>query len=1406
MRLLKDISSFLILTALVGLSLSSHAQNMSINNSGALPDGSAMLDVSDTASGFLMPRMTSSQRSAIVNPANGLLIFQTDTNRGVWMFDSVTSAWQKMINALDTTNVTIDTLSENHLSARINNNGTTATVAGSNANFISSVTRLSSGLVRVRFVSGTFSAEPAITATVIGNYINSTSANAHTVSLDSVDFETIGSASNFDTDFYIKFSRQGSDYTVNTTGGSGSSGPDTTYSILGLPVGTILPFGGDTSSIPNGYLLCNGMSLDTGQFSGLFAAIDYSWGGAGANFNIPDLRGRFIRGTDLGAGNDPDASSRIVTNTGGNTGDAVGTLQDHELENHTHSFARSAGGSGSSTGTIRDNVYNNITTEFWGATGGNETRPVNVNVNYIICYDSEIASQGGTSSAGTLTQSLSFASPNLSISGGNTVDLSALNYEDHSLPDTLGIHLMTGDLIPNGNWILGDGDPNEGIYLNFSGDVGLNTGTPVTTLHVYDDTQSRIRVTSADSTWTGIEMKNNEADFRIYSDRFKRLLFRDHSGTTNLTRMVIDSNGRVGIGSTVPTSKLQVDGDFTLIGNDTSRIFNLETANREILGIRGKSTVTDGAGINVYGGNDLLYPRATRFLSGGSSNASMWIDSAENVAIGNQVPTERLDVAGNVKADSLIIYDGTNAPSSGDVLTAVDANGRAYWSPASSLTPGLSQVLAVDSSANGRGMRDLGPVAIGGADVVSEQLTVHGDTINAITLEQTDNLSNSHGISWQNAANSYTWAISREDAGSNNADLVFRGGNTPTNPMNLNRVLTLQTGGNVGIHTPSPAAPLHVLGNHRVETQRASNLNAFSVTDSTDGSAIATIGAGSAGNANLRLYDSTGTLVTQIAGGGFDSYFNNVGNLAIGHTDPDTKLDVQGRVIFRSNSIGQTLFRLAKLDDSPLIEFYTTTPSRNPGLLMRDSLGNSHVRIATGGASTFFDNNDQAMVFGAADAAAISPFNIVDSTGNNVVRFSADDAGNNDVRLRFDQRGASRWFMGYDASNSYFKFSEGTWANPMMVIDSATSFVGIGTDNPTTLLSLLGNGATAEVGITQNLVGGGSSMELTTEDASSVQTTRFLIGGGSNNANLRVYTGASGSETEYVRFDGANQRVGIGETTPLSKLHVVGNMRLDNTYNLFIENSLGTAYNAITGNASDQLVIGNQNWDEVRIHGGGSNDVIYIDNGAQVGIGTNNPIRQLDVVDDGASIPIARFENTNTGANGDGIAILSGANTPGTGNAYITFVDGSNGADGAITGSGLGGVLYSTTSDRRLKMNIQDLENALEVIQQMQPRSYERKVNPGVNEQGFIAQELIKVYPQAVSGSPDDPVETPMGVDYSQLTPLLTKGIQELNVLIEELRVQNANQQEEIEQLKRELRNFKKNRNLHAPFIQNDAD
>jgi len=181
----------------------------------------------------------------------------------------------------------------------------------------------------------------------------------------------------------------------------------------GAPVGSIMPYAGGT--VPAGWLLCDGGTYAKTAYPSLFTAIGTAWGSSGANFNVPDLRGQFLRGVSGTTNVDPDKTSRTNYYTGGNTGNSVGTYQFDATAmsnsafytgsggNHTHSGTTSSDGWGrdaevvsSGSGavvaddknthshTLYINAAGDHTHSIYG--GDNETRPTNAAVNFIIKY------------------------------------------------------------------------------------------------------------------------------------------------------------------------------------------------------------------------------------------------------------------------------------------------------------------------------------------------------------------------------------------------------------------------------------------------------------------------------------------------------------------------------------------------------------------------------------------------------------------------------------------------------------------------------------------------------------------------------------------------------------------------------------------------------------------------------------------------------------------------------------------------------------------------------------------------------------------------------------------------------------------------------------------------------------
>jgi len=126
---------------------------------------------------------------------------------------------------------------------------------------------------------------------------------------------------------------------------------------------------------------------------------------------------------------------------------------------------------------------------------------------------------------------------------------------------------------------------------------------------------------------------------------------------------------------------------------------------------------------------------------------------------------------------------------------------------------------------------------------------------------------------------------------------------------------------------------------------------------------------------------------------------------------------------------------------------------------------------------------------------------------------------------------------------------------------------------------------------------------------------------------------------------------------------------------------------------------------------------------------------------------------------------------PDSGYNGYTYYAGSDNQNGATflnaAGTSVGSIYctsaataFLTTSDQRLKQNIQNAESASSLIDSLQVRQFDWKSDASHQRYGFVAQELVTVAPEAVH-APADPEEM-MAVDYSKLVPMLVKEIQSL--------------------------------------------
>lgn len=103
------------------------------------------------------------------------------------------------------------------------------------------------------------------------------------------------------------------------------------------------------------------------------------------------------------------------------------------------------------------------------------------------------------------------------------------------------------------------------------------------------------------------------------------------------------------------------------------------------------------------------------------------------------------------------------------------------------------------------------------------------------------------------------------------------------------------------------------------------------------------------------------------------------------------------------------------------------------------------------------------------------------------------------------------------------------------------------------------------------------------------------------------------------------------------------------------------------------------------------------------------------------------------------------------------------------------------TSDRRLKTDIKPLQSVAASLRMLRPVSYKWK-SSGTHAYGVIAQELQTVFPELVRRNGPDNTFT---VDYIQLTPILIKGVQELDEENQKLKKSISDLEKEVQLMKK---------------------
>lgn len=203
---------------------------------------------------------------------------------------------------------------------------------------------------------------------------------------------------------------------------------------------------------------------------------------------------------------------------------------------------------------------------------------------------------------------------------------------------------------------------------------------------------------------------------------------------------------------------------------------------------------------------------------------------------------------------------------------------------------------------------------------------------------------------------------------------------------------------------------------------------------------------------------------------------------------------------------------------------------------------------------------------------------------------------------------------------------------------------------------------------------------------------------------------------------------------------------------------------------------------------------VYI--GTTTGSGVNGELVRILTPQDGLRIDV-----NHGGGSGAGLMINRQSSA---GSSVIFYYGGSSVVGSIYTNSS--STTYNTSSDKRLKENIRDSSTGLDALMRLPVREFNfigDKEKKTVH--GFVAQELIHVFPEAVTTNGDDGTaplangKQGWSVDYGRITPMIVKAVQELksgdDALRTELKAANDNNKAQslaIEELRAEINALKR--------------
>tara|TARA_R110002020_G_scaffold59092_4_gene161492 strand:+ start:4593 stop:7283 length:2691 start_codon:yes stop_codon:yes gene_type:complete len=812
---------------------------------------------------------------------------------------------------------------------------------------------------------------------------------------------------------------------------------------------------------------------------------------------------------------------------------------------------------------------------------------------------------------------------------------------------------------------------------------------------------------------------------------------------------------------------------LTIAPNTVSRVMFIENATSGSQSI----AISQGSGANV---TIATGKTAIVYLDGAGSGAAV-VDAMAGVDPGVTDTLAEVLTAGNTSSGTNIELTTTDKVQFRDSAIYINSSADGQLDIVADTEV---QIAATTVDINGN-------VDISGA-VTAAGLTVSNSSLQ-VKLEEADGTNNPRLVTYFDSSGTHlqhTWS-------SNASNLIFEVGGSEGSGTERMRI---DESGNVGIGTASPSSYLPEGSNLVIADSSHAGITVASGASSEGGIFFADGTSGSDRFRGMIRYNHASNYMEFRTDAGERMRINAAGNVGIGTSSPDTQL-----TLFKSSTNADVDYAKMRMDSwggstGKLKSIVWDDAGNNVAAVGAEYDGsktNIHFHSQYNGAfkgtsvRTMSIMGDGKVGIGTSSPSAkltvVGTTKVGEGAASNTSKLMVNTASGTAAGIQLFQDSVESWIIDNPASSTGLTFSNS--GTERMRIDGSGNV-----------------SVSSSAGLVENAIGvfmlpaGELRVKDSTEDGTAQISTynnnvtsdaqQFFVGNNLADVDIGNKRGAlkffANSTTERMRID-TSGNLTVGNTNAGA-----AGLSLVNNYNLSFSEGSNLSYaNVFRQASSAAAVMGNgykysstankmasshsSAWARTAIWAGYGAIKFYADAEATVAVGTDITPTERMRLDSEGSLHIGRTSNVNTS---QGLSLIaSGEITFCRAGDLATFnrinSDGDilrfrrdNVAKGSVSISG-NTTSYNQSSDRRLKENIADADDAGSKVDAIQVRKFDWISDGEHQDYGMIAQELKTVAPLAVTGNADS--EEMMSVDYSKLVPMLVKEIQSLRSRVHQL-------------------------------------